>query len=125
MIVQAAEQGDTFATVITPFLPVIGTIVGAIIVGSFALWNRRKGAVETRAPDVNEIWQQQHYQSHELDKETRFRRRLETWSHDMWLTFREYVDRVLIGGDPHLTFKEQKFYDGEPPTRTTEVPIQK
>jgi len=100
---------------ITPFLPLIGTLFGAIVVGLFALWNRRRGNYETRAPDVNEIWQQQAKDSHDLDMERRWRRRLENFAHELLGVYRGLVRRVLAQGF-ELTKREQAFYDTDPPT---------
>jgi hypothetical protein len=107
---------ETFSSIITPYLPLIGIIVGGIIVGGFGVWNRRRGATETRAPDVNEIWQQQIIQSHELDMERKWRRRLENYSHELKRVFIGYVRRVLAGGSTELTHHEKVFYDSDPPT---------
>lgn len=115
-------QGEIFVTannissIITPYLPLIGIVVGGIIVGAFGVWNRKRGATETRAPDVNEIWQQQIYQSHELDMERKWRRRLENYSHELKRVFVGYVRRVLAGGSTELTHHERVFYDSDPPT---------
>lgn len=124
------EQGDEFLSaaeavnlVITPYLPLIGIIVGGIILGIFNVWNRRRGAEETRAPDVNEIWQQQMIQSQELDTERKWRRRLENYSHELRRVFIGYVRRVLSGGSAELTHHEKVFYDSDPPT--SEINIKK
>jgi hypothetical protein len=110
---------------ITPYVPVISVILGGMVVGAFGLWNRRRGAVETRAPDVNEIWQQQAYQSAELDMERKWRRRLENWSHELIDIFRGYVRRVQSGGSTDLTPHERMFYDSDPPTSEINITKQK
>lgn len=106
---------------ITPYLPLLGIILGGLIVGIFGIHNRRKGNVETRAPDVNEIWQQQIYQNHELDLERRWRRRLENFAHELVKVFRGYVARVQSGGSTELTYHERMFHDTDPPTSETNV----
>jgi hypothetical protein len=121
----ATLDPNTLATVnditaiVTPFLPLMGTIIGGVVIGAFAVWNRKRGAVETRAPDVNEIWQQQHYQAEELDREIRIRRRLERYVDELIRVFRGYVRRVQLGGDIHLTNHERLFHDTDPPTSET------
>jgi hypothetical protein len=110
------EQANSITQVITPYLPLLGIIIGGVIVGGFGLWNRRKGNIETRAPDVNEIWQQQIYQSHELDAERKIRRRLENYVYELLRVFRAYVRRVQRGGSTELTNHERMFHDTDPPT---------
>lgn len=110
-----AEVTD-FTAIITPYLPLLGTILGGIVIGAFALWNRKRGAVETRAPDVNEIWQQQAYQAKELERERKMRGRLERYVDELLRVFRGYVSRVLAGGNTQLNAHERLFHDTDPPT---------
>lgn len=110
-----------FIIQITPLLPFLGTLLGAIVVGAFAVWNRKRGALETRAPDVNEIWNQQDRQSHELDVERKWRRRLQNYSWEVLSIWRGYVRRVQNGGSNELTAHEKLFYDSEPPTEEIKV----
>lgn len=105
---------------LSPYLPLFGTVFGVLVVGLFGLWNRRKGNMETRAPDVNEIWQQQAKDSHELDMERRWRRRLENFSHDLLGVYRSLARRVMAEGIV-LTKREQAFYENDPPTAETKV----
>lgn len=110
-LLTAASSESTFTEAITPYLPLLGTILGGILIGVFAIWNRRRGAVETRAPDVNEIWQQQALQSKELDAERKQRRHLEDVLRDLLYAFRSYISRVQGGGSVELTTREQKLLD--------------
>lgn len=110
-----AAEVSPITEVLSPYLPLIGVIFGGIVVGLFGLWNRRKGNMETRAPDVNEIWQQQAKESHELDMERRWRRRLENFAHDLLGVYRSLAKRVMAEGFV-LTKREQVFYDTDPPT---------
>jgi hypothetical protein len=73
-VIESFAQVDPFTLVVTPYLPFAGTLLGAAVVGAFAIWNRKRGNVETRAPDVNEIWQKQAHDALELDREYRWRR---------------------------------------------------
>jgi hypothetical protein len=107
---------------ITPYLPVLGVIAGSILVGAFAVFNRKRGAVETRAPDVNEIWRQQAEQSAELDRERKARRRLEDFVRELQRAYRSYIWRVRGGGTTELTAQERKFFDTEPPTDEINTP---
>ena len=68
----------TFAEQIGPFLPFLGVIVGGIIVGGFAVYNRRKGNLEVKVPSVAEVWAKQVEQGKQLDLEVNHRRDLET-----------------------------------------------
>ena len=106
----------TFTEQLTPFLPFIGTLVGAILVGGFAVWNRKRGATENRAPDVNELWTQQASQARALDGERRHRWALEDFAHDVVRAFHSYVRRVQNGGSTTLTVHEQKAHDAAVPT---------
>lgn len=108
---QATQAGQTFTELITPYLPVIGVIFGGLIVGGFGLWNRKRGAVETRAPDVNELWQQQDSQNKALDFERKLRRFLEDSVRELLSVFKDYVDRVRKGGSTELNTKELKIYE--------------
>jgi hypothetical protein len=109
---------------LTPYLPLIGVIAGAIVVGVFNAHNRRKGNVETRAPDVNEMWQQERLLAKELDAERKIRRKFENFSWLVLQTFRSYVNRILAGGTKELTYSEQSVYDTDPPTSTQGVATQ-
>jgi hypothetical protein len=122
MVVSLANV-NAFTEIITPYLPVLGVALGGLIVGIFAAYNRHKGNVETRAPDVNAIWQQQAYQNKELDHERKWRRRLENYAWDVIEIFRGYVKRVQSGGSTDLTHKEKTVITTDPPT--AEIPIQK
>lgn len=103
----------------TPFLPLLGVIAGGIVVGAFAVYNRARGAVETRAPDVNEIWRRQEAQDRALDVERRLRRRLEDLVRDLRRAFQGYVRRVQGGGSTELSHHEQKMFDASVPTIET------
>lgn len=100
-----------FTEVVTPYLPVIGVAVGGIVVGVFAAYNRRKGNTENRAPDVNELWQQQAADHRELVIANRLTRQLELHLGKLWEAFVAYVRRVQSGGSTELTTKEQKLID--------------
>lgn len=103
---QEADTGLNFTEAITPYLPFLGTAVGFIIVGAFAVWNRKRGAIETRAPDVNEIWQKQAADSMALDGERRVRRLLEDMIYELRKLVWDIVGRVHAGGDVTLSTKE-------------------
>lgn len=110
------SQAQQVSALVTPYLPLLGIIIGGIIVGVFAAHNRRKGNIEQRSPDVNEIWIQQNLQSKELDKERKWRRRLENFSWELTRVFRGYVSRVQGGGSTDLTHHERLFHDADPPS---------
>lgn len=110
------EVTPTFSEVITPYLPLIGIVIGGIILGIFNAYNRKRGNVETRAPDVNELWTQQAFQSKELDKEYRWRRRLQNYTDELLRVIRLYVNRVQDGGSPELTHHEKLMFSSDPPT---------
>lgn len=90
----------TLTEQLTPYLPLIGTILGAVVVGAFAMWNRRKGNVETKAPSVAEIWAR----ADRLEYRAR-------WSYKIQDAYRDYVSRVRGGGSNDLTVSEQIAHD--------------
>lgn len=90
----------SFTEQLTPFLPLIGILLGGLIVGAFAAWNRRKGNVETKAPSVAEIWAR----ADRLEHRAR-------WSYKIQDAYRAYVSRVRGGGSVDLTVGEQIAHD--------------
>lgn len=90
----------TFTEQLTPYLPLLGTLLGGLIIGGFAMWNRRKGNVETKAPSVAEIWAR----SDRLERRAR-------WAFRIQDAFREYVARVRSGGDAELNEGERAAHD--------------
>lgn len=101
----------TFTEQLTPYLPLIGIILGGMIVGAFAAWNRRKGNVETKAPSVSEIWAR----ADRLEKPAR-------WAHRLQDAFREYVARVIAGGSTELTATERAAHDVDLESTSKEKP---
>ena len=118
----------TFAEQIGPFLPLLGVIVGGLIVGSFAVYNRRKGNAEVKVPTVAEVWAQQVAQGKLLDVETKLRRELEATVDELGKdiraanrrgdayaaalegtrnAFKTYVSRIQRGGSNTLTKNEK------------------
>lgn len=90
-----------------PYLPFVGSVLGVLLVGGFNVYNRKRGAVEGKAPSVAELWKQQ-----EVDRQARFtaERALEK----LRKAFRHYIDRVKRGGSTELTATEQSALDYEP-----------
>jgi len=123
-LINASAEAANPSQFLTPYLPLVGVLAGAIVVGLFNAHNRRKGNVETRAPDVNEMWQQERMLAKELDLERKLRRKFENFSWFVLNTFRYYVDRVLSGGPRELTHNEKTVYDNDPPAPTQGVATQ-
>lgn len=109
------DGGISFTEAITPFLPFLGVIAGAIIVGAFGVWNRRRGATETRAPDVNEAWTRADNLDTALDHERKLRRLLQDLLYEVLSAFHFYVARVKKGGSVELTESERKAHDTKVP----------
>jgi hypothetical protein len=107
---------------ITPWLSLVGIVLGGVVLGLFNAHNRKRGNVEQRAPDVNESWAEARAASHELDMERKLRRRFQNWAWELRAAFRSYVIRVQNGGSTEMTAYEQMFFDSDPPTE--EVPKQ-
>jgi hypothetical protein len=94
----------TITEQVTPYLPLIATVVGGLIVGGFAIWNRRRGNVETKSPTVAEIWA----------REERLARRARWMENAAWRVqsaFRVYVNRARSGGSTEPTTAEQAALD--------------
>lgn len=108
----------SFTEIVTPYLPLAGIVFGAIVVGVFGLWNRKRGAIEHRAPDVTEIWAREERGQKILDAERAHRRRLENFIDWVLGLFRGYVRRVVAGGSTTPTTDEQKALDSDPPRIT-------
>lgn len=108
--------GATFTELITPYLPTIGLVLAGTLAGAFTLYNRKRGATEGRAPDVNEIWVRQAEDQRILDIERRARRRLEDMYERLRTVFKVYVMRVTNGGSRELSVSEQEFLNTPPPT---------
>lgn len=105
----------------TTLTPILVVVLGGVVAGLWTAHNRRKGATESRFPDVNEIWSQQARQSIELDNERKLRRKLEDYSGSLLRAFRGYVRRVVGGGSTALTSHEKSLIDSEPPTLQTVI----
>ena len=90
----------TLTEQLTPYLPLIGTIMGGIVVGAFAMWNRRKGNTENKAPSVAEIWAR----ADRLEHRAR-------WAYKIQDAFRDYASRARGGGSLDLTVGEQIAHD--------------
>lgn len=109
------EERLTFTEAITPYLPLIGIVVGGIVMGLFGAWNRKRGATETRAPDVNESWNRAEALDLALDNERKTRRLLQDLLYDVLAAFHSYTHRVQRGGSTDLTTREQKAHDTKVP----------
>lgn len=110
----------SFTPTITPYLPLLGTIAGGVVIGIFAVWNRKRGATETRAPDVNESWRRAERLERRLDTERSHRRFAEDLADKIQDAFRAYVRRVRHGGDTTMTDRERFAHDVEIPTMPSE-----
>lgn len=64
-----------------PWLAPVLTLVGVLIVAGAGIWNRRRGATETKAPSVSEVWAESRLKSKELDGERFWRRFFEDLAH--------------------------------------------
>lgn len=116
LLTATTDRGVTFTEIITPYLPLIGVLAGALVVGAFGLWNRRRGALETRAPDVNESWMRADAADRALDTERAVRRLMEDLLYRVLVAFRGYVNRVQGGGSTELTEKERTSYEARIPS---------
>jgi len=101
------DELQRFAEATGPFLPVIGVVVGGVVVGLFAIHNRRRGAIEGKIPTVAEAWDEARKAQKERDdyylKLSTARAALDA----MLSLFRDYVARVKRGGTTALNPAEQ------------------
>lgn len=94
----------------------ITAVLGAVVVGLFAVWNRRHGNREAKAPTVVQLWEQQ-------ARDAAARRRAEDMYEvllDMYYAlraaFRAFFRRVNSDQEIPLTPKEQHAIDQVPPS---------
>lgn len=92
---------------ITPYLPLIGVIVGGLIVGGFAIYNRKKGNLEVKVPSVAEAWNEARAVRAEYDDLDRKYRNLLDAYDALKRLFRGFVDRVQRRIHIELTHAEQ------------------
>lgn len=92
----------TWIELLTPWLPLIGTLAGALLVGLFAVHNRRRGNEEQKMPSVADIWARQDRQALELSL-------LHTAYARLRGAFSAYVFRVRNGGSVNPTASEKRF----------------
>ena len=109
MVHLAAEP--TFNETVGPWLPLIGLVVSALIVGGFGLWNRRHGNVEVKAPSVDEAWERAELANAQLDIERRLRRWFELAFNRLVDVFRAYIKKVGV----ELTADEKEALEAQPP----------
>lgn len=115
MQLTAPSTALSFTEAVTPWIPVMVILLGSVAAGIFGIWNRRRGNIENRAPDVNELWNRQAVQDKQLDLERMLRRSLEDFGGMLRRSFRGYVERVQAGGSSVLTEYERRAYDNPLP----------
>lgn len=97
----------TFTEMVSPYLPFVGVIFGGLIVGGFAVYNRRKGNIEVKVPTVAEAWGEVRELKKDLaEVERKYRNLIELFD-ALKALFRGYVERIRRGGSRKLTPQEQ------------------
>lgn len=111
ILAEAAAGGEHW---ITPWLPLLGVIVGGLIVGAFAVYNRKHAAIEGKLPTVGEIWAEQRKLRDEVDGlrvELRRKERgidaIANAFESLRSVFTSFVSRVQNGGSTSLTPDEK------------------
>jgi len=94
-------EDPTVLEILVPYWPGIVTLIGFFVVGAFAAWNRRRGATETKAPSVAEIWAREE----RVSARNRF---LEAFISRVRHAFRSYIARVQAGGSTELNTLERE-----------------
>jgi hypothetical protein len=107
----AVAETQSFAEAIGPYLPILGVLLGGIVVGGFAIYNRKRGAVETKMPSVAESWAESRVLRAERDAVDGKLSNLRQAFDALLALFRGYVQRVQRGGPPRLTSAEQAALD--------------
>lgn len=95
----------SFTEAISPYLPLLGVIIGGLIVGGFAVYNRRRGNVETKLPSIAEVWAENRLQGQELNTEREYRRFFEILTHRLGEALVSIASRFTLNG------REQKALD--------------
>jgi hypothetical protein len=93
-----SEWGEAMA----PWIPVLGALAGAVVVGLFAMHNRRAGNEETKMPTVAETWLREERQALQLAA-------LHTAYARLRATFAGYVYRARNGGPLEPTDTEAHY----------------
>lgn len=97
----------TFTEMVSPYLPFAGVVLGGLIVGGFAAYNRRKGNQEVKVPTVAEAWGEVRLLKADLAAlERKYRNLIELFD-ALKALFRGYVERIRRGGSRRLTAAEQ------------------
>ena len=91
---------------IGPVLGLAGIVIGGLIVGSFAIHNRRRGNVEIKMPSVAESWDEARLAQKDARESDRKLSNLRQTFDALLQLFRAYVYRVQHGGHIHLTAAE-------------------
>lgn len=92
---------------VSPYLPFAGVVLGGLIVGGFAAYNRRKGNQEVKVPTVAEAWGEVRLLKADLAAlERKYRNLIELFD-ALKALFRGYVERIRRGGSRRLTAAEQ------------------
>lgn len=86
---------------ITPYLPLLGIVAGAVITGVFQMIRGRTGDSASKAPTVEAIWKR----LDKIEKELRLERE---GRYTLLRVFRAYVERVQSGGTNELTAEEKR-----------------
>lgn len=98
-----------------------GASLFAAFIGSYYILKARRTTPGAEPTAVKDIWEENRLTQNEIDRERRYRRRIEAWAYELIRVFRAYVGRVQAGGTTDLTAHERMFHDVDPPSG--EVPI--
>lgn len=112
----------TLLETLVPYWPGIVTLLGFFIVGAFAIWNRRRGAVEAKYPTVSEMWQEDRRKESELDIERGMRRWFENAFYDLRRALHQHIDSAHDGDTNALKPHQRKALNATPPNLEKETP---
>ncbi len=100
----------------TPIVTTLITVVlGGMIVGAWAAYNRRRGNSEAKGPSVEQLWREQ-------AADRRLARVFEDLFYRVRSAARSYVQRTQAGGSTELTDAEREAFALEPPPIEKEKP---
>ena len=107
-----AAAAHPFIEVVGPYLPLIGIILGGVIVGMFAAYNRSRTSSEDKIPTVAQIWAEQRAMRTEMDAQGK-QLRMVTRDKDAYSTAFDALRQVFLNyihrsKGPNLTEDETK-----------------
>lgn len=100
---------------LVPYVPIISVVIAGLIAGAWNIWNRRRGASETKQPTVSDFWNQLRAEERRRQNAERMYEILLGLYFDLRTAFKVYFRRQQEGGSKDLTESEKDAVDVTPP----------